>query len=280
MAQTIASALASAVHELSSSSQTAQLDAEVLLGHVLHVSRSYLIAFSERELSAEDDALFAQLIQQRCQGVPVAYLVGHSEFWSLDLVVTPDTLIPRSDTELLVELVLELIQGEGCQIADLGTGSGAIALAVAKEKPTWQVCATDKSAAALQVAQLNSQRLNIENVVFYQGAWCQALPKVSFDAIVSNPPYIAQGDPYLQQSVLQFEPAMALIAADEGLDAIQVILLEARDYLKPGGYLLLEHGFQQAKEVEKRLNTAGYSAVRRYQDLSGWDRVTVAKWNV
>ncbi len=248
-------------------------DAAILLAHVLHVSRSHLIAFPERTLTADEQVQFKKFIAQCMQGMPVAYLVGHREFWSLDLVVTPETLIPRPETELLVELVLQQVHGENKQIADLGTGSGAIALAIAHERPTWQVCATDASIAALAVAKENARRLHINNVSFYAGDWCAALPVKQYDVIVSNPPYIAADDPHLQSN-LRYEPQAALVAAENGLSDLQQLITQAYSYLKPGGYLFVEHGYEQAADARRFFSTMGYTTVNSYRDLAGHERVT------
>ncbi|MDR3492487.1 MAG: peptide chain release factor N(5)-glutamine methyltransferase [Gammaproteobacteria bacterium] len=279
VSQTIACALQKGNQVLAHSSASPRLDAEILLGHSLQATRSYLHAWPEKVLSETQEDSFEQLLVRRSQGEPIAYLVGYKEFWSLKLKVTPAVLIPRDETELLVERVLELFAAETPRvIADLGTGSGAIALAIAKERPLWQIFATDLSKDALDVAQENAKRLGLANVFFSQGFWCNALPRQGFDAIISNPPYIAEGDRELEQQVADFEPLMALIAQKEGLQDIQQILREARGSLKSGGYLLLEHGYQQAKAVQDQLSQAGYEQIGLYQDLAGLDRVTVSRF--
>jgi len=256
-----------------------RLDIEVLLAHVLKVSRAYLIAFSDRELTSDETSELEKILQRYEEGVPVAYLTGHREFWSLDFVVTPATLIPRPETELLVELALKEIHGKNKLIADLGTGSGAIALAIAKERPTWKIHATDVSADALKVAELNAKRFNLKNVFFHDGKWCAALPAEKFDLIISNPPYIAKDDPHLQPNVLRFEPQSALIADENGLKDIREIIAEAKKYLAVGGYLMLEHGFQQGNAVRALFTAESYQSVMTFQDLAGLDRVTLAQFN-
>lgn len=253
-------------------------DAEILLAHTLRVTRSYLLAFSERALSADEFAEFQKLVERRVQGEPVAYLTGHKEFWSLDFCVTPDVLIPRPETELLVEQVLQKVQGEKKIIADLGTGTGAIALSLAHERPHWEIYATDASVAALAVAKLNAERLQCQQVQFRAGVWCSALPDLKFDAILSNPPYIAHDDPDIEDNTRRYEPSMALFANDEGLQAIEQIAKEARHYLLPNGYLMLEHGLHQALAVKNILEKFGYTQVDLHKDLAGLDRVTVGRW--
>lgn len=258
------------------------LEEEVLLAHILGVNRSYLYAHPERTLTKSEQEQFAILMDRHFNGEPIAYLTGHKEFWSLDLIVTPDTLIPRPETELLVETTLEYSTGgeysAGHVIADLGTGSGAIALALAHERPDWIVYATDLSKNALNIAKKNAERLNIKNVSFYEGHWCAALPKIKLDAIVSNPPYIAEDNADVEQSVLTYEPRSALISGKDGLQDIKHIIHEATLYLKPDGYLLLEHGFDQAKDVQNIFLEVGYTNVITRYDLSKIPRVTIGQW--
>lgn len=252
------------------------LEEEVLLAHVLGVNRSYLYAHPERTLTETEQTQFAMLMNRHEKGEPIAYLTGHREFWSLDLMVTADTLIPRPETELLVETVLEFNTGD--LIADLGTGSGAIALALAYERPDWTLYATDSSKNALAIAKKNAERLNIKNIYFYQGFWCAALPEIKLDLIVSNPPYIAEGDLHVEQAVLAYEPLSALISGEGGLQDIKHIIQEAAFYLKSGGYLLLEHGFEQAKIVQNIFLEVGYTNITTRRDLSGLPRVTIGQW--
>jgi release factor glutamine methyltransferase len=271
-------ALQAATSSLISHSDSPTLDAELLLASVLKISRAALIARSEQLLTAEQQKTFDVLIARRQQGEPIAYLLGHREFWSLDLIVTSDTLIPRPETELLVEKVLALLPADFPQkIADLGTGSGAIALAIAHERPHWSLYATDQSAAALAVAKQNAERLNISNVNFFCGDWFRALPHQQFNAIISNPPYIATNDPHLQKADLRFEPKSALVSGDDGLSDIRQLIAEAKNYLQKGGWLFLEHGFDQAVHVREQLQAAGYQDVQTDFDLAGHPRVTLGR---
>jgi release factor glutamine methyltransferase len=252
-----------------------RIDAEWLLLHVLGEPRSWLIAHADDALDATSAAAFAALVERRAAGEPVAYLTGQRGFWSLQLEVTPDTLIPRPETELLVELALARVPAGGvCQVADLGTGSGAIALAIAHERPRAQVVATDASEAALVVAQRNAQRLGIANIAFLPGDWLVPLAGQRFAVIVSNPPYIEAADPHLEQGDLRFEPAAALASGADGLDAIRRIVVDARDHLESGGWLLLEHGWKQGAAVRGLLQAAGYGEVFTAPDLERRDRVT------
>lgn len=268
--------IAWAKEQLNDVSEIPMLEAEVLLAHVLKVSRSHLIAFSDETISPENSQSFLQLVAKRKNKMPVSYLTGNKEFWSLNLKVTPDTLIPRPETELLIELALQRINGENKLIADLGTGSGAIALALGSERKTWKIYATDQNRQALKVAELNRKKLKLDNIAFFQGNWCAALPKLQFDAILSNPPYIAETDPHLQNSMLKYEPYEALVSGPEGLNAIQIIAKEAKSFLKKEAILLLEHGAEQGGEVRKILQQLGYKNINIYQDLAGLDRVTIA----
>ena len=275
MPMSIQQVLAIAVAKLTQQPEIARLDAELLLAHVLHKPRTWLHTWPEYELNAEQALEFEQLVARRAEGEPVAHLLSYQEFWSLDLIVTPDTLIPRPETERLVELALERIPAEAAwQIADLGTGTGAIALALAKERPGCRILATDRSAAALAVAGNNARRHGLGNVTFREGNWFEALQgEATFDMIVSNPPYIKENDPHLQQGDVRFEPATALQAGQHGLDDLQHLIREALPHLKPGGWLLLEHSYDQAAEVMHLLQQAGYQQVHDYSDLTGQPRV-------
>lgn len=272
--QTIQQSLAQANTLLSAASPTPSLDAEILLAHLLKTQRSYLYSHPNQLLSESLYDSYLTLLEKRTNGHPIPYLTGHCEFWSLDLIVTPDTLIPRPETELLVELILKHPNHPSLQIADLGTGSGAIALALAHERPQWHIHATDLSFPALTVAKLNSNHLKIPNITFNQGHWFDALPNIQFDIIVSNPPYIAEDDPHLEPKVLATEPTLALISAENGLKDLYHIINQAKKYLKPGGQLLLEHGFTQAELVQQQFLKAGYKNVQSKQDFSGLNRVT------
>jgi release factor glutamine methyltransferase len=259
-------------------SESDRLDAEVLLAHILGRSRSWLRGWGDEHLSNEQQQDYEVLIQRRCEGEPVAYLIGWREFWSMELAVTGDTLIPRPETELLVELALERIPADAnwC-IADLGTGSGAIALAIASERPGCNVIATDISAAALAVAQKNAARLEIKNIEFRQGNWFEALKDQQFQMIVSNPPYIPEDDPHLQQGDARYEPRHALIAGDDGLRDIRHIAEYARDLLQAEAWLLLEHGYDQGLKVVEILEHYGYANVYDHKDIAGQGRIAVAQ---
>ncbi|HHO68944.1 MAG TPA: peptide chain release factor N(5)-glutamine methyltransferase, partial [Gammaproteobacteria bacterium] len=243
----IADKLKAATQRLADS-DSPRLDAEVLLALVLGKPRSHLMAWPERELSAAEQAAFDGLVEKRRQGVPVAHLTGEREFWSLPLEVEPHTLIPRPDTELLVELALQRIPaGRRCRIADLGTGSGAVALAIASERPHSEVLATDRSPASLELARRNARRLGLRNLAFVCGDWCDALRDASLDLLVSNPPYIAEADPHLARGDLRHEPRQALAAGADGLDALRVLAEQASRVLRPGAWVLLEHGWEQGE---------------------------------
>jgi release factor glutamine methyltransferase len=258
---------------------SARLDAELLLAHVLGCNRTSFYMRPEQVLTTAQYKNFETLLQRRALGEPLAYLTGQREFWSLPLTVTPDTLIPRPETELLVECALMLLSGRtDIRIADLGTGSGAIAIALAMELPHAAIVAIDQSTAALAVAKDNAERLCPDRIDFCEGDWCLALPDQSFDLIVSNPPYVAAADPALQNDGVRFEPVTALAAGHDGLDAIRAIIPAARRHLAIGGVLLLEHGADQAEAVTALLLQHGYRAIETHRDLAGLPRVTVAIW--
>jgi release factor glutamine methyltransferase len=256
-----------------------RLDAEVLLAAVLGVGRGALYARAAEPLDASSAARFQALVERRAAGEPLAYLSGQREFWTLTLTVTPAVLVPRPETELLVERALALLDAGPADVADLGTGSGAIALALASERPQWRLLATDVSAAALAVARANAARLGYRNVEFRQGVWCAPLAGRSFRLIASNPPYIAAGDPALSDPALRHEPAFALTPGPTGLEALTAIATQARAHLATGGHLLLEHGADQAASLAQRLVALGYAHVRCQRDLAGLDRVTEARWH-
>ncbi|MBO9717051.1 MAG: peptide chain release factor N(5)-glutamine methyltransferase [Pseudoxanthomonas sp.] len=253
-------------------------DAEPLLAHALGRDRAWLFAHATDPVAAESAAAFRALVERRATGEPVAYLTGHRGFWTLDLKVTPDTLIPRPETELLVELALARIEpGMPARVADLGTGSGAIALAIASERPLAAVVATDVAKATLAVAVANAQALGLDNVWFRRGDWDQALGGDRFDLIASNPPYVAEGDPHLEQGDLRHEPPRALSSGADGLDAIRTIVSAAPRHLVPGGWLLLEHGLEQGAAVRALLAQAGMVDVQTARDLEHRDRVTLGR---
>lgn len=272
---TLQQALEQATQQLTDNlDANARVDAEILLCYVLGKNRSHLIAWPEKLLSPPNWQEFQALIERRANGEPVAYITGHREFWSLDLQVSPATLIPRPDTEVLVEQALARIPKDAnWQIADLGTGSGAIALAVASERPLCQLFAVDISSEALNIAQHNAQRLNIHNVTFLQGSWLTPLAKHSLNMVLSNPPYIEAQDPHLNQGDVRFEPSGALASGDDGLDDIRLLVNDARHHLLPSGWLLLEHGYHQAQEVMDLMRQQGYSEIEDICDYGGNDRV-------
>ncbi len=255
---------------------SSQLEAAVLLCHLLEKPRSHLYAWPEKRLSNTQYQAYRALLERRRKGEPIAYITGRREFWSLELEVTPATLIPRPDTELLVELALTHIpQKSHCRIVDLGTGSGAIALAIAGERPDCEIHATDRSSTALAVARKNGEKLGFANVHFHLGSWFEALPVHDrFRLILSNPPYIPNNDPHLAQGDLSSEPREALAAGHDGLDDIRKITTAAHNHLLPGGWLLLEHGFDQAAAVQALLLEAGLTEVLSHRDLAGHERIT------
>lgn len=275
---TLNDALISATAQLKRHSPTPALDAQVLLAHALHQGRTYLVAHAKDALDVDQLDRFGQLVEQRTRGVPVAYITGTQEFWSLPLMVTGDTLIPRPETELLVELALEKIPvGKDCIIADIGTGSGAVALAIASERKNVHVIATDPSPAALDVARGNARALDINNIEFAEGEGLQPLVGRTLDLIVSNPPYVAENDAHLDEGDVRFEPSTALVAGIDGLDVIRQLVREGPAYLESGGWLMIEHGYDQETAMEGLFNQAGYIDIECYRDLAGQPRVTIAR---
>ena len=255
---------------------TPRLEAELLLAEATGWTRTSLLAWPERAPSAEAIATFEALLARRLTGEPIAYLRGRQAFWTLELRVTPDTLIPRPETELLVELALERLDAQSpLQIADLGTGSGAIAAAVASERPGWSLIATDRSAAALAVARDNFRTLGLERIGCLRMDWLAALASDSLDAILSNPPYVAGQDPHLDRGDPRFEPRSALTPGGDGLEAIRAIAADAGRCLRPGGLLAVEHGFDQGEAARRIFTSAGLHRVETCQDLAGLDRVTL-----
>jgi len=272
---TIDAALALAA-TLQGVSDTPQLDLQLLLAEVLAKPRSYLYAWPERTLTAAQQQRLQGLLERRRRGEPMAHILGRQGFWSLELEVDASTLIPRPETELLVELALERLPREGVRAADLGTGSGAIALALASERPRWQLLAVDRIAAATALAERNRQRLGLDNVQILSGSWCEPLSG-AFQLIVSNPPYIDPADPHLSRGDVRFEPHSALVAGAAGLADIAAIVTQALPLLVADGWLMLEHGYDQGVAVRRLLQDAGYRAVQTHQDLEGRDRVTLAR---
>ncbi|HQQ61995.1 MAG TPA: peptide chain release factor N(5)-glutamine methyltransferase [Pseudomonadales bacterium] len=279
----IAENLAVAARYLQETCEDARRDAEILLCAVLECERTYLYAHGEKKLGETEADLFRHYLERRHAGEPVAYIIGRREFWSLLLAVNESTLIPRHDTEILVETALALCKRESARVLDLGTGSGAIALALAVENPQWQIDAVDVQEDAVALAQWNARQLGIANVNIYRSDWFSAVPAVTsvqamcFDMIVSNPPYIDAGDPHLALGDLRYEPHTALVAADRGYADLFTIAREAKKYLCSDGWLLLEHGFQQAGDLRIYLHDAGYHEVQTFADLGGNDRVTIGR---
>lgn len=252
----------------------AKLESEILLAHLLRKSRTWLHTWPERELNRELLTAFNTLIGRRLTGEPSAYITGEREFWSLTLEVTPDTLIPRAETELLVELALEHIPADRpCHVADLGTGCGAIALGLASERPDTVVAAVDRSTAALAVAMRNGKRLGLTNINFYHGSWFAPLAGKTFNIIVSNPPYVREDDPHLNTGDLPYEPRNALITSGDGLDAIREITAAAGGQLAPGGWLLVEHGYDQAAAVVAIFEQHNFHSVTSHHDLACQPRI-------
>jgi release factor glutamine methyltransferase len=271
----IQQALKQATARLVLTHESARLESELLLAYVLKKKRAYLYTYPEQELKQEELSLFFNLLEKRLQGEPIAYLIQEKEFWSLPFKVTPDTLIPRPETELLVELALKLIPNlNNTTLLDLGTGSGAIAIAIAKERPNWIIHACDSSKGALKVAIENANSLGVDNINFYHSNWFSKLPQMRYQVIISNPPYIAQDDMHLKQGDVRFEPISALVSGKDGLSDLQYLLNEGLKYLLPNGLILVEHGFDQKDKLSAILNGLGYLNSHCWQDLQGHDRVS------
>ncbi len=273
---------------LSLDTSTARIEVQILLQTVLSVNRAYLLTHPELALSDDELLRYSGLLDRRLNGEPIAYILGVREFYGLDFKVTPDTLIPRPDTELLVELALQKIPrplaGEGVRqdgrryrVLDMGTGSGAIALTIAHERPEARVVAVDASEAALVVAGENAKQLQTDNVRLLHSDWFSALSDERFDLIISNPPYIESDDVHLSQGDVRFEPITALASGGDGLDDIRRILRDARTHLESGGWLMFEHGYNQALQVRTLMLAAGFKEVSSAHDLSGIERVTVGR---
>lgn len=257
--------------------ETAALDAEVLLTHVLGVNRAWLYANGEANLPADKESFFNDLVKRRTRGEPIAYLLGRREFWSLSFRVTANVLIPRPETEMLVETALALYPAErACRVADLGTGSGAVAIALASERPGWEIHATDLSPEALNVATRNALTLTPGRVQFHLGSWLQPLEGL-FDLVVSNPPYVNADDPHLERGDCRFEPRMALTPGSDGLVAIGEITAAAKNHLTASGWLIFEHGFDQGQAVRSLLTERGFEEVSTRKDLEGRDRISLGR---
>ena len=274
---TVTGQLQWAVQQLNGLSDSPVLDAEWLLCDVLDRNRAWLRTWPERELSRSQIERFAALIAQRRQGHPIAYLLGATGFWGLDLVCDPSTLIPRADTESLVEAVLKHYDAAARRVLDLGTGSGALALALASERPAWSVIGVDKVPQAVALASTNAERNGIGNAQFMVSDWFSALNEQRFDIIVANPPYIAEDDPHLTQGDLRFEPSSALVASENGYADLRVLIEQAPRYMNAGACLMLEHGFEQGDSVRSAMRAAAYVDVRSGRDFGGNERWT-AGW--
>ncbi|MCY9863442.1 peptide chain release factor N(5)-glutamine methyltransferase [Vibrio coralliirubri] len=281
-AYTVESALKAAIVKLQEGDNTSpSIDAAVLLCHALDKPRSYLLTWPEKHLTSEQESEFNALLKRRLTGEPVAYIIGEREFWSLPLKVSPSTLIPRPDTERLVEVALDKTYGKQGAILDLGTGTGAIALALASEMPNRQVTGIDLRPEAQQLATENAQRLNITNATFLHGSWFEPLSSedvVKFSLIVSNPPYIEKNDPHLSQGDVRFEPITALVAEEKGLADIRYISENARGFLENEGWLAFEHGYDQGLAVREIMQALGYLDVVTEKDYGGNDRVTLGRY--
>lgn len=258
-------------------SPSARLDAEWLLAEALGKPPSYLRTWPEREVPPEVAARFADDLARRRGGEPIAYILGRQGFWSLELEVAPHTLIPRPDTELLVETALQLLPATPARVLDLGTGTGAIALALATERPAWQLTGVDRVGDAVLLAQRNAARLRLDNARFLQSRWFSALADQRFELILGNPPYIPACDPHLVEGDLRFEPHSALVAGIDGLDDLRQIIDQAPAHLEAGGWLLLEHGYDQAGAVCGLLLAAGFVEVHSRRDLGGHERISLGR---
>ena len=271
--------LAQAIEALADTSSRPKVDAETLLQHAVKQSSAWLIAHNSDLVTLEDTESYLSLVERRTKGEPIAYMLGYKEFWSLRLKVNQHVLIPRSDTETLVEqALLKLDTQKKLNVLDLGTGSGAIALAIAKERPRVKVVAVDSQSGALDVAKTNAYTNKIDNVSFTLSDWFDGIPAIKFDLIVSNPPYVEANDQHLKQGDLRFEPNSALIGGGDGLDDIKKIILISPSFLANGAYLLLEHGFDQHKLVEKLMLDAGFIEIENTKDINDLPRCTTGIW--
>ncbi|ABV38062.1 modification methylase, HemK family [Shewanella sediminis HAW-EB3] len=278
MYQTLVEALEWASSQLHKISDTPKLDAEVILLHIIHQQRGYLYTWPDERLTSDQVTAFGEMVARRLLGTPIAHIVGEREFWSLPFMVNPTTLIPRPDTEILVETALNLPLADSARVLDLGTGTGAIALSLAYEKPEWQITAVDKIIEAVALAKANRAHLKLPQVEIVQSDWFDSVACYDFNLIVSNPPYIDETDEHLSQGDVRFEPQSALTAGEEGFADLYHIASCARDYLAPGGYLLLEHGYQQAIQLRKKMIELGYENVATVRDFGSNDRCTLGRW--
>ena len=260
-------------------SESATLEIELLLSHVIKKDRIWLKTWPDFQLKDEQVLFFNQLFDRRLQGEPLAFILGFKGFWTLDYAVNSHTLIPRPETELLVEIALSLEFNDNSKVIDLGTGTGAIALALASERPSWQIDATDAVHQAVELAEFNRNMFGLTNVNIFYSDWFDSVSRrdsaSSYDLIVSNPPYIEQNDPHLQQGDVRFEPSSALVAGLDGLDALRIIIEQAPMHLSPNGWLLVEHGYDQGNSVRRLFDLTGFKQIKTHADLNLQDRVTV-----
>ena len=273
---TIGQLLKQATFQLENVSATPGLDAQVLLAHCIERDRTYLYTWPERSPTPEQTARFNKLIQRRAEQIPLAHLTGTREFWSMEFKVTPDTLVPRPDTELIVELALNCLEQSPGPVLDLGTGTGVIAICIASERPDIRVDAVDVSAAALEVAQQNAATHQVD-VNFFQSDWFNQVNQNDYRLIVSNPPYLSPADKHLTADGLQFEPEMALIADEEGLAAIKNIVCHAADYTTDNATMMIEHGHKQGPDVRQLMQQQGFREVTTHRDIESRERVTLGK---
>lgn len=263
-------------------SESAVLEIELLLSHVIKKDRSWLKTWPDFQLSDEQILFFNQLFDRRLQGEPLAFILGFKGFWTLDYAVNSHTLIPRPETELLVEIALSLELYDNSKVIDLGTGTGAIALALASERPNWQIDATDSVHQALELAEFNRKMFGLTNVDIFYSDWFDSVSRrdsaSSYHLIVSNPPYIEQNDPHLQRGDVRFEPSSALVAGLDGLDALRIIIEQAPMHLSPNGWLLVEHGYDQGNSVRRLFDLTGFKQIKTHADLNLQDRVTMGCW--